>query len=534
MIRSTRWAVAVSAIVVAAGTLLLPVPLAHADGMILAPSNILRYFAEQSQVGVVEVKADRTVAVDLYISLLDTSGQSHEVSFLLPLQAMPKGFRAQETTLARFTEARLQPLGGVLRAAEHDRRQQQEAIARAYAASSLVAGPLAFAARNAALPEPLQWATKGMSAGAAEKGPVPTISVRTEHSRLEVYASLQPDQLAALAQLSALPPKTRQALTSYVGRPFALVCLRTVPRAESAVEVDAGGHPRPSYVPPEQQPGVVFSFDQAMIKDADGSAHRYDFPLGTGQAWEHPIPTTQVYITGDEALNFTVDFPGRPRAQGSLLSKGDHEFSSSQAGAADGRQVHVATYLESNPKQDIGIVLNSGGRSELVLEMQEMRGRALLSRVAFPALALAAWALAFWLVVWRGSARQLGFWAALGGSWAIAQGLLLMPLLLLTAAWDSFPFWRYWRYRIDDLWIWALTSNPERATTIFLTVAWMIFAIIWLLIIRGMLKYVPERARPLFWRAPLAAVIAAAIYLSAAAALLSWLAPGAQGRLPSG
>ncbi len=526
MIRSTRWAVAVSAIVVAAGTLLLLVPLAHADGMILAPSNVLRYFAERSQVGVVEVKADHTVAVDLYISLLDTSGQSHEVSFLLPLQAMPKDFRAQETALVRFSEARLQPLDGVLRAADHERRQQQGAIVRAHTVTSLVAGPLAFTARNAALLEPLQWGTRGMPAGGAQSGPVPTISVRTEHSRLEVYASLQPDQLAALAQLSALPPKTRQALTSYVGRPFALVRLRTVPRAESAVEVDAGAHPRPSYVPPEQQPGVVFSFDQAMIKDANGSAHRYDFPLGTGQAWEHPIPTTQVYVTGDEALNLTVDFPGRPRGQGSLLSKGESGLHFSQAGAADGRQVHVATYLDSNPKQDIGIVLNSGGRSELALEMREMRGRALLSRVAFPALALAAWALAFWLVVWKGSARQLGFWAALGGSWVIAQGLLLMPLLLLAVAWGSFPFSYIWRHRLDDLWIWALTSNRERATTFFLTVAWMVFALVWLLIIRGMLKYVPERARPLFWRAPLAAVIAAVIYLSAAAALLSWLLPG--------
>ena len=57
------------------------------DGMAIVPPQLRPLLAEQMQLAVVDVRPDNTVEVDLFISLNDTSGQSHEVPFLLPLRA---------------------------------------------------------------------------------------------------------------------------------------------------------------------------------------------------------------------------------------------------------------------------------------------------------------------------------------------------------------------------------------------------------------------------------------------------------------
>lgn len=101
---------------------------ARADGMLLVPGEMLRHFAEQSQIAVVEVRPDETVHVDLFISLLDTSGESHEVHFLLPLQTMPGEFGAEELSVWEFRRSRIDRLDTVFLVAAAEARRHRRAV----------------------------------------------------------------------------------------------------------------------------------------------------------------------------------------------------------------------------------------------------------------------------------------------------------------------------------------------------------------------------------------------------------------------
>jgi hypothetical protein len=72
---------------VAGLALLLALPsLADADGgPILSDPELWAMIDEGQQIAVVQLQQDGTAQVDLFISLTDRSGQSHEVTFFLPL-----------------------------------------------------------------------------------------------------------------------------------------------------------------------------------------------------------------------------------------------------------------------------------------------------------------------------------------------------------------------------------------------------------------------------------------------------------------
>jgi hypothetical protein len=398
-------------------------PSARADGMLLAPGYMLRHFAEQSQIAVVEVERDRTARVDLFISLLDTSGESHEVRFLLPLQTMPGEFGAEELSVWEFRRSRIDPLDTVFFVAAAEARRHRRAMGNAFALGAVLACPGGTVA--ARLVFPVFARDSIQTAGAAHMGvPVAALTVTTEHTRAEVFDQLAPEELAALAELPELPDTVREALGGYVGKPFALVRLRTVPRGGSG----PGDADEPTPEGPEEEPGIVFSFTQEMLP-AEG-ALAYEYPLGTGAGWEQPIPVTQVYVTAPEDMPLEVEFPERPRGEAPLEMKGAGlRRDESIAYAAEGRQVHFASYMHSNPSEDVSVRALEAGVSEFaVAARQRARGRA-LAWIAFPTLGLVAWLASFGIIVWPDRrSKAFGMWRALGTSWAVGFAIMLVPL----------------------------------------------------------------------------------------------------------
>jgi hypothetical protein len=420
---------------------------AWGDGMLLVPSGVLNSFTEQSQLALVEVRPDRTVQVDLFISLLDISGQSREVYFLLPLQTMPKEFGAREVTAKRFAEEKLRPLDALLEKAWQERVKDVRRIYALYGASALLSGPLALLWAGPWGLE-LKWA--GAVAGASEP-PVPRISVKTEHTKADVYPALKLDELRSLASLPELPGTVRNALASYVGRPFALVRLRTVAPtipvgSRWGVHGESLGRP---------EPGVHFSVTQKMLAEHGGDVVRYDFPLGTGRGWPNPIELAAVCVTAGDQLNLDVRCPDRP-AETATLQKVS-AMRSTVTAAADGRQLHMATYWGENPKRDVEIRLRPGPSA--FARAQAMRPwRHLLVWAGFPLLALVCWLIAFKAVVRSdGQMRGREFWASAALTWVLAQAALLFPVGMLSAIWTESQVRQTLRrfvYEPDNLYGW--------------------------------------------------------------------------------
>jgi len=372
---------------------------ARGDGVVLLPSQALQRIAEQTQLAVVEVKPDRTVGVDLFISLLDESGESHEVPFLLPLQTMPEAFGVQEQTLAEFEERRVEPLKEVL---DRGAREDEAWANRAWAAcggGAVLCGPCAvmLVAIPSAIIMPV-YNRAGVSGSVLRIEPA--LSAATEHARAEVYPALKPEEMAALAETAALPAVVAKTLEQYAGRPFALVRLHTSP---PPAEVSSGDR-----VPAEKHPGLCFAFTQGMV-EKDGVS-RYDYPLGTGQGWEQAIPLSRVYVVAPEDFLLDVGFPPGKWGRRQI------------AQAAGGRQVHVATWYDENPREDVEIGFRGRGRSSFMIERANRRRLVGVLGVVFPVAGLLAWVALFAAMVWPDEhAKSLGFWRALWRSWLTAQ-----------------------------------------------------------------------------------------------------------------
>ena len=478
------------------------------DGMLIGPSWLLQGFSEQAQVAVVAVGPDRAVAVDLFISLLDTSGQPHEVHFLLPLQTMPGEFSAREVTLRGYREKLVDPLDILLLEAAASDRRQERSIGKMHTAGSLLAGPCALMARVVLDRQRRRGAEMagGVQEGGSERA-TPAFSVATEHAQVEVYEALEPAELAALAEVAELPEAAGKALPLYVGEPFALMRLRTV--------VQSGGGARRRHADSQKHPGLHLRFTQKMLRHEEqsrrsraGLKYYYDYPLGTGQAWGHPIPLTQVYVTAPEDLNLSVHFPQRPSAR-VLATKGMVvSVDESLSYAAARRQVHAATYEDSNPREDVRVLLDTGEKGEFALANEIRERRLLAARVGFPVLGLFAWMFAFLVVCANGRyAKEAGVWRALGASWVVAYGLLLIPLLGLRALW-------MWSKDVPPrLWLTWLAGDPESFGRVLLHVSvWVLALTALALILRAIIRRPTPRTRDLLARAMLAGAIAGGIY----------------------
>ena len=391
---------------------------ARADCVLLAPDESRGHISEQVQFALVEVRAEGRARVDVCLSLSDDSREPHELYLVLPLQARPEEFEARTMPVERFWQEHLAPLDALFEEALVHLARHRGAIQSRARVGALAAGPVAVAAF---LPRRFFEGRRvrrygGLSDGAILSGP----SVRTQVLQADVHASLKSDELAALTQLPAVPAATKEAIEQYAGKPFALVKLRTLPpRRRRAPRPQAG------------MPGIVLTFTQKMV-EREG-ALCYDYPLGTGRAWEEEIPFTQVYVTAPEQFDLDVTFPRRPRTAGFPDYERNMAYlDESAAWVARGRQVHMARYDRANPAEDIRVVSQAQGESEFAVAARARERRLTAARIGFPLLGALLWTAAFTLLVRRDRhARSLGFWRGLGKSWLFASLLLLGPILLV-------------------------------------------------------------------------------------------------------
>ena len=194
-------------------TLLLSFPpSASADGgPILSDPELWAQLEEGQQTAVVTLKSDNTVDVDLFVSLLDNSGQSHEVVFFVPLGTDAADFSVVEKTSLDFDEELIEELDEALR---------KEAESKTNVWLSLL--PPALLTNGGWL---LVLGIPFLLSGCA--GMQPDKTYETESSRVDIYGLDEDTDLEALINTTGLDPSVQETLSRLTGQRIAIVTLRT-------------------------------------------------------------------------------------------------------------------------------------------------------------------------------------------------------------------------------------------------------------------------------------------------------------------
>ena len=151
--------------------LAMPAPVKADGGPILSDSELWAQLREGQQTAVITLKDGNTADIDLFVSMLDDSGQSHEVVFFVPLGTAATEFSVAEKTSLNFD----QELTGKL-----DRILRREASLKKDIRLSLVSGALLI---NGVWLFPL-WIPILLSGCAADE---PVATFETESSQVAIY-----------------------------------------------------------------------------------------------------------------------------------------------------------------------------------------------------------------------------------------------------------------------------------------------------------------------------------------------------------
>jgi len=406
---------------------------------------------EGQQIAVVHLQQDGTAKVDLFISMADRSGQSHQVTFFLPLGVQASDFGVQEETSLAFDLALTERIETRLKAA-----LRNDTLYNAGVQASLLLGSLVTnGAWLVALPLLLS------SCGGEELAPVATFE--TPSSQVAIYDMNAETDLQVLIETTGLDPKVKETLAALQGQQIAVVKLQTQPvgaEQESAYFSESIG-----------QPGIHLSWRSTLVSHSAEATYAY--PLGTGKAWANPIELTRVYVVSPPDLDFRVEYPQigvdlsgiretryRGLAQQARWKIDDAEEPAFAVDEAYGDFGHIwrATYIKSNSEQDLVVTL----LPDLSPEMQRAVRRDKMQGVV-PGL---TWTLSLlvgvgaWVVAWRVVIpRRLGvpyrwrerrlygdalLWAVvypvLNGVVLVAAGFLcIVPSLLTESIWPAVP-----------------------------------------------------------------------------------------------
>jgi hypothetical protein len=108
-----------------------PLP-AKADGGPMVDPNLFAKLKEGQQVAVIQFHDTDTASVDLFISILDQTGESHEIVFFVPLGVKADGFEVWEQNSLDFNDQLTNKLDMTLfQSWRHDREFMQYLFAGA-------------------------------------------------------------------------------------------------------------------------------------------------------------------------------------------------------------------------------------------------------------------------------------------------------------------------------------------------------------------------------------------------------------------
>ncbi len=373
---------ALLSIVVALAALLCFPTLALADGgPILSDPQLWASLKEGQQTAVVRLNPGDTATIDLFVTMLDSTGTSHEVVYFVPLGKEASNFGVVEESSLDFDRARTSNLDETIRQNAHDKNNTWAYL---IGASAPIGGAWLV---------PLYFPTVFLVGCAA--GPAPEATFNTASSTVSIYGLESDTNLDDLISTTGLDASVRETLSRLKGQRIAVVNLTTQTGS-------IGG----SSAYPSGQPGLHLSWTATMERQSGQST--YTYPLGTGSAWSSPIELTRVYVVAPSAVDFTVHFPrlgedrsgynfayifgqDKPRILDYYNSKA---YAIDEATGSFGRVWRV-TYSQSNSSEDIFIQTGSKG---ILVRARELLGGLNGAGGLFIAILAAAF---LWVVAWR-------------------------------------------------------------------------------------------------------------------------------------
>jgi hypothetical protein len=368
----------------------LPSPAIADGGPVLSDPELWAQLEEGQQTAAVTLNTDSTVDVDLFVSLLDSSGESHEVVFFVPLGTAPTDFSVMEKTSLEFDVELIEELDEAL-------RKEAESKTNVWL-SLLPATLLTNGGWMLALCFPLL-----LSGCAGGVGP-PGDTYETDSSRVDIYGLDEDTDLEALINTTGLDPSVQETLSRLTGQRIAIVTLQTQPAAP--------GDDDDGWYEPSGQPGIHLAWTTALVPQSATVA--YSYPLGTGSSWAHPIGLTRIYVVAPPGIDFTAQYPRlgadysgysglaevpfymsyspRPR----IMDHYDTPAYAVDEARGDFGHIWRATYTQSNSAEDVVISLAPPG-GFLTTVRQSLRGWGTVPTILLGLLI----ALLLWVVAWR-------------------------------------------------------------------------------------------------------------------------------------
>jgi hypothetical protein len=417
--RSFRILAAVAVFLVA-----IPVPV-HADGGPMVDPRLFDKLKEGQQTAVVTIRDLTTARVDLFVSILDQTGESHDITYFVPLGVSPSALSVREENSLAFNDALTKDFDRVL---FQETRQDQDILLSLYAGTLLTNGVWLM---------PL-WLPLLAGCGGNEAA----ISVvTTESSTVSVFDINETTDVAALASTAGLDLSVTDTLRRLQGQQIAVINMKTqaaTPPGPSNGESVTG------------EPGLHLSWDTSL--QPSGGNMTYAYPLGTGAAWAQPIELTRVYVVAPASLGLSVAFPrlGANRSGYTRLSAGRYEprvvgdpgeaaYAVEQGRtslimpALGWQEVNIwrATYTHSNAAEDIVITVKENAGSDLRERLRQ--GGILYDFGAGLVAAALFWILSWYLLMPRllGRKDRKGLWLRPFAYMGINLLLLIIPGVIL-------------------------------------------------------------------------------------------------------
>jgi len=402
-------------------------------GPVLSDPALWAQIEEGQQIAVVNLGQGSRARVDLFISMLDRTGESHQVVFFLPLGMQASDFLVSEKTSLQFDNELTEQLDSTLL------RETQRLIS--YRSNVRWALLLGTGLINGAWTWPF-WFLWSLVSCAPATQLAPMATYETESSQVAIYGTDEDTDLQALIGTTGLDPAVAETLARLRGQQIAVVTLQTQPPA------DAGGPAGR----PTGQPGIHLSWTTTLVSQS--AEARYAYPLGTGSAWAHPIEITRLYVVAPPGQDFRVEYPelgpdqsgfavpfmGQPRPR--IMDVEGPAYSVEDVVGDFGRIWRV-TYLTSNSAEDVVITRLPDMSAETLaaLKRPQQLARVLaISYVVSLGVALLVWVLTWGLVMprllqvqyhWRDPRlyRHAIGWALL---YPLTNGAVLGVAMLLT------------------------------------------------------------------------------------------------------
>jgi hypothetical protein len=427
-------------LVIIIASVIIPTPVS-ADGGPMVDPLLFAQLQEGQQVAVIRLQGNNTASVDLFVSILDKTGESHDVTYFVPLGIGPGNFQAAQEDSVSFANSQTADLDQLI---FRNYQQNQQFLQGLFAGALLT---------NGVWLTPL-WLPMLLSSCSSPAAPVATFT--TPSSQINIFNIDETTDLDALISTTGLNPSVKDALSRLKGQQIAVINLETTPSTSSI---------QPSVTTsPAGEPGLHLSWVTSLTTARKGQTYAY--PLGTGASWASPIVMTGVYVVAPQDLNFEVQYPklGINRSGFVVQNGGKYEpniasYTNVSAYAVDDgmgpltnngilapptMRVWRVTYTNSNSTKDITITVNPNHGTAFGTYLRNKGpGIALIIGILV--------AILFWILAWYFLApRLVGKNQRIRGLWKMSLPYLGLNLVLFVPG-AILLFYFYFGVRIIPL-----------------------------------------------------------------------------------